>query len=120
MKKILFFIALGLVLLSCPFLFAQIVNEKASFPPVNWVSKNSADTITIQNGTGAAIVIEITVNSTSSSGVRGIVVKNCGATTHIDAGSTGICTTNDPANPVNFNSDSATDPASGTYQIKQL
>ena len=89
----------------------------ASFPLATWVSKSSNDAFTIQNGAGITIVVMITVNGVSPND-PGVNVKNCGTTAHINAGSSAVCTTNDSANPVTLNSDSAK-PATGTYQIKQ-
>jgi hypothetical protein len=88
------------------------------FPETGWISKSSTDPITIQNAQGLPIVIVIKVTGIGST-VPGINVKNCGSTTHVDPGSSAICTTNASANPVTISSDSSARPASGTYQIKQ-
>jgi hypothetical protein len=87
--------------------------------PIPWTSKNSTDEVTINNGNGNRLTITINVdknlNITSPTGVN---VKNCGNTSHIDAGSTAICTTIDASNPVSFSSDSPTNKVSGTYILK--
>ena len=92
------------------------VTQVPSFPQANWLSKNSNDPFTIQNGAGTPIVIEINVGG-SGPIAAGVNVKNCGETTHINAGSSTICSTNDATNPVTLTSD-GTNPAAGTYQIK--
>lgn len=82
-----------------------------------WTSKDSTDTVTINNGSGNILTVTIFVdkNNGESSGVN---ISNCGETTHIDAGSSAICTNTDAGNPVNFTSDSASTRAKGTYTIK--
>lgn len=92
--------------------------HKPSLPPVNWVSESFSDVVTIANGSGAALLIQITVAGSESAESPGIKVNNCGTTKTIKAGSSAICTTSDAKNPVSFSSD-ATTPASGTYQIIQ-
>ncbi len=89
------------------------------FPTVNWTSKNAAEEVTIQNGTGASLVIQIKVKSDPTLKLTGVDVKNCGETVHINAGNSAVCTTNDPKNPVTLKSDSMNAPASGEYQTKQ-
>lgn len=90
----------------------------SSFQEAHWLSKNSSDPFTIQSGTDIEIVIQINVEGTSPT-AAGVDVKNCGNTTHINAGSSTICTTSDPKSPVTLTSDSGNVSASGTYQIKQ-
>lgn len=80
----------------------------------SWSSKDNSDTVTVQNGTGLQLIISISVDK---KGV-GINIKNCGTTNHIDAGSTAVCASRDPANPVNFSSDTGEKEAMGTYEIK--
>jgi hypothetical protein len=92
------------------------VPAPSSFPQANWVSKNSSDSFTIQNGAGTPIVIQINVGG-SAPNAAGVNVKNCGETTHINAGSSTICSTNDANNPVTLTSD-GNNSAYGTYQIK--
>jgi|GEM_PF-5624138 len=96
--------------------FAQVTTEKFSFPPVAWTSQSPSDIVTIENGTGANLIIHITVNGGTDAG--GINVRNCGATTRINAGSSAVCATKDPASPVNFNTDGP-NAATGTYQVRQ-
>lgn len=90
----------------------------SSFQEAHWLSKNSSDPFTIQNGAGIDIVIQINVEG-SGPNAAGVDVKNCGTTTHINAGSSAICSTFDPKYPVTLTSDSNNTSASGTYQIKQ-
>ena len=119
MIRMLLIVTLYLLLGTMDFVYAQGPADKPSFPAVNWVSKSSTDDVVIQNGSGATLVIEINVINNPHSNATGIDIKNCGATTHIKAGSSGICTTTDATHPVSFSSDNPSDPASGTYQIKQ-
>lgn len=120
MKKILITSCLFCVL---SLSYSQPPTAKIEVPPepVLWVSKNSNDVITINNGNGNSLTITINVDKNPMAGnnVPGISINNCGDTRHIDAGSSAVCSTNDAANPVNFNSDNATTAASGTYTIKQ-
>ena len=106
-----------------------VVNEQhpasTTLPPVTWTSTGSSDEVTVENGTGANLTIVITVNDNqyvestgSSTQSAGVDVQNCGATTHIDPGSTAICVTNDPKSPVSFSADKEVT-ATGTYQITQ-
>lgn len=92
----------------------------APAPVVTWTSKNTTDEVTINNGNGNTLTITINVDKVANpaSPPAGVNVKNCGSTTHIDPGSSGICTSSDASNPVSFSSDSPTYKASGTYQIK--
>lgn len=92
-----------------------IVNSPSA---ISWVSKDTTDVVTINNGTGSPINVTITVMSDTAKKLSGINIVNCGQTTHVDAGSSAICGSSDSNNPVKFNSDSPTDPASGTYEIK--
>jgi hypothetical protein len=123
--------ALGLILSSVAVItFAQAPTTTIITPSqtVKWTSKNSSDVVTINNGSGNLLTITITVNkpaiaqtSPNSPSITfpGVNLTNCGNTTHIDAGSSGVCTTKDPSNPVSFNSDSPTYMATGTYSIIQ-
>lgn len=108
------------ILMSFTLVYAQaiVTTEKASFPMMQWVSKNTNDIVTIQNGNSVPIVIMITVNGNTHPNPPGITIRNCGSTTNIKAGSSSLCYNSDAANPVTFSSDSAT-PVDGTYQIKQ-
>jgi hypothetical protein len=98
------------------FAWSQTPASSPSFPQANWVSKNSSDQFSIQNGAGTPIVIEINVGG-SGPNASGVNIKNCGETTHINAGSSTICSTNDSKNPVTLSSD-GNNAAYGTYQIK--
>lgn len=117
---------IGMLILTCSiglntFSYAETPTTITTTMPANidWISKNSSEEITINNGTGNKLIITINVQKiTTGTKTTGVNIKNCGNTTHIDAGSSGICSTNDPVNPVSFSSDSATDPATGTYNIK--
>lgn len=113
---------LGTLLLAAPLSYAQVSTSVTSptetTTSVQWVSKDSNDPVTIANGTGLALTIQIMVNA-SPNKVGGIDVKNCGDTSHVDAGSSAICSTNDASNPVSFASESATEPASGTYTVSK-
>lgn len=111
-------------LLAPALLFAQPQNvsgssDKNIFPTVHWVSKNSSDAVTIQNSNGVSLLIVINVDGVGSTGVPGVNIANCGNTTHINAGSSAICETNDANHPVTLNSDNSTIAATGNYQIKQ-
>lgn len=88
--------------------------------PIIWTSKNTTDEVTINNGNGNKLSITINVDKNlNDTNTAGVSVKNCGNTTHIDAGSSAICTSSDASSPVSFSSDSPTSQASGTYTIKQ-
>lgn len=119
MRKIFLIACLSLVQLS----YAQPPAAKIEVPPepTFWSSKNSNDIVTINNGNANHLTITINVdkNPIAGNNVPGVTINNCGDTKHIDAGSSAVCSTNDPANPVNFSSDNATSAASGTYIIKQ-
>lgn len=117
MKKIILSILTIGIALSSAWLYAQQASEKSCFPPVSWTTKGTSDVVTIENGTNLALIINIVVQGTASS--PGINIKNCGTTTHVNAGSMAICANNDSANPVSFSSDNSNQPASGTYQIKE-
>lgn len=94
---------------------ASVVN-----PPTPWVSKNSTDEVTINNGNGNKLTITINVDkNANATNPAGVNIKNCGDTTHIDAGSSAVCTTSDSGNPVTFSSDSPTVKVTGNYIIKQ-
>ena len=115
MKKIIAMLLAASVMIPIV-LFAQ-PNEAASFPVVNWISKNSNDPISIQNGAGTTILIQINVSGGGAS-APGVTVKNCGTTTSISAGSSTICETSNNKSPVTITSDNPGTPATGTYQIK--
>lgn len=118
MKKSIIFTLFGL-LISPSLLFAQPpATEPSAFPVTNWISKNSSDPVTIQNGAGTPMLIVINVAGGGSTQSPGVNVKNCGSTAHINAGSSTLCETNDPTNPVTLTSDSGANPATGTYQLK--
>lgn len=89
---------------------------KSAFPLIQWTASKS-EPVKIENGNGANLMIQITVSGTDNS--PGIIVQNCGKTTYVKAGSSAICTSNDANNPVMFASDSALEPAMGTYQITE-
>ncbi len=93
-----------------------VAKEKPNFPLVEWSAAPGVD-VKIENGSGASLIAQITVHGTEGS--AGIKLVNCGDTLFIKAGSSAICTTRDPKNPVTFSSDSATDTATGTYQVRQ-
>src|SRR5258708_7182458 len=115
MNKVLMVSLISAAVFTSTFVNAQTtVVEKFSFPLVNWLSKNINDDIKIENGTSAAIVVQINVDKNSAN----IIIKNCGETSQIKAGSTAICLTNDAKNLVSFSSDNSTHPAFGNYQIK--
>ncbi|MEO8400511.1 MAG: hypothetical protein ABI597_01785 [Gammaproteobacteria bacterium] len=117
MKNILLAAGILVALASTPYSFAQPeTSDKILGSLTNWLSKDSTDLVSIQNGTGIHLVITITVNR----GGAGVSVKNCGTTTHIDAGSSTICSTNDAINPVTLSSESGTSPATGTYLVKTV
>lgn len=83
---------------------------------INWISRSNEDVITIQNGTSLSLIVTINVANDSEAGVN---VTNCGTTTHINPGSSAICSTSDAASPVNFVTDGYNKAAQGTYQIRQ-
>lgn len=126
MKKIIFITSIVSLLSVNTSVYAQeptTVVEKPAFALINWISKNSTDEVVVQNGNGAPLVVQINVinnQDPDSPGfdAPGINIKNCGSTTHVRAGNSAICTTSDATHPVTFTSDSS-DPAMGTYQIKQ-
>lgn len=89
---------------------------KSAFPLIQWTASKS-EPVKIENGNGTNLTIQITVSGTENS--PGIILQNCGKTTNIKAGSSAICTTSDANNPVMFASDSALEPAMGTYQITE-
>jgi hypothetical protein len=120
MKRIFFaLLASGVMFNSV--IMAQEVNVVAqtSFAPVTWVSKDASNEVTIQNQSGQTFTITINVNASAIPKKGGVDVRNCGSVGHINAGSSAICTSSDSQNPVTLKSDSATDSASGTYQMKQ-
>jgi hypothetical protein len=118
MKKIYLTAIITSLLMTHHLCVAQ-TTEKPLFPVVNWVSKDQNDTVTIQNASNSVILVVITVNKASSPNPAGVDVNHCGNVTHIDAGGSAVCTSNNSTYPVSFKSDSATTAASGTYQIKQ-
>ena len=93
-------------------------NTKAGFPSSPWVSTGPDDNVSVQNGAGISIVVLINVDRANANS-PGATIKNCGTTTHIAAGSSSICTTNDANNPITISSDTSGKRASGSYQIKQ-
>lgn len=115
MKRILLFL-FSISLIIPLFTYADDA-DKSSFPPTQWTSKDSDDHITIQNGAGSSILILINVNS-GGPNTPGVNIDNCGTTKHINSGSSTVCETNDAANPVTITSDSPSNSASGTYQVR--
>jgi hypothetical protein len=116
MRKILFAILLISAFLSNHSTFAEItINNPTRI--VHWITKNSAQPITVQNGTGAYLIVVITVDDLEPNS-PGIHIKNCGTTTHVDSGSSVICATRDSANPVTFVSDTVNKTASGVYHVE--
>src|SRR5262245_39543111 len=104
------------------FVYAQY-NQQTSIPtvtpPTTWTSKDSTEEVTINNGSGSLLTITINVDKNINElNPAGINIINCGNTTHVDAGSTAICTTSDSTNPVIFSSDNPTKGTSGTYTVK--
>lgn len=111
MKKIM--IGFSLIIISS--LCALVcVAETQDFSPTSWSSKSTDDTVTIQNGNAVPIIVEITVNG----GGAGINLQNCGNTSHVNAGSSAICSNSDSTSPINFSSDTTDKKTSGTYLIK--
>ncbi|MBX3709704.1 MAG: hypothetical protein KIT56_05125 [Gammaproteobacteria bacterium] len=122
MKKMILFVSSFILLNIAGFSSAQTPTTTIMTPmvPINWSSNDSTEEITIHNGSGNNLTITITVDKNNASDVSpGVNIKNCGETKHIDAGSSAICTTNDPSNPVSFSSDSQTAKAAGTYIVNQ-
>lgn len=95
--------------------YAQVQEQSSLTEPQNWISKNTNDTVTINNGPSLPVQVTIVVDKPSA----GINLKNCGTTSHVDAGSTALCASQDASNPISFTSDSGDQPATGHYQIKQ-
>ena len=118
MKKMLHILSICCLVTTSAYALESTIVTNPTFLQTKWISKNSNDPVTIQNGAGISLVISITVNP-GPSVAAGVNVKNCGTTTYIAAGSATVCSTNDPNNPVTLTSDSATTPATGTYQLKQ-
>jgi hypothetical protein len=100
-----------------------ITEKKPTFAPVTWVSSTPSDIITINNGIGGPIAIFIQVDARDMMGnpMEGINVKNCGTTSHVNAGSSAICYTTSANNPVSFSADGRSSDkfARGTYQVEQ-
>jgi hypothetical protein len=109
-------------------LITQIATAQNDAPPLTtteatrWFSKDSQDTITLDNPGGKEIVIQIAVDDDQLvPGITGIVVYNCDKDEpkkYVKPGSTITCTTHDENNPVRIESDRAGISASGTYVIK--
>ncbi len=116
MKKIVLMVSLLVSLTASLLVYAQSDSSTDKGTSISWSSKNSSDSVSIQNGAGIRLNIPITVDR----GGAGVNVKNCGTTSHIDPGSATMCSTNDPTNPVTLTADSATIPATGTYQINAV
>ena len=119
MKKMLLVIGLSTLVGS---VYAEIApgTDVVNNPTIiSWISKDQTDEVTINNGTATPINITITVAGDPVNKLPGIHVKNCGKTTHVDAGSSAICGSSDPNNPVSFSAED-TKGASGTYQIKPV
>jgi len=113
MKKILLAVLLVFSSIYTVLSYADDTNLESSL--VHWISKDGNDTVSIQNGSGLTLTINIHVNS----GGAGINIVNCGSTFHVNAGSTVLCSSNDPSSTVSFTSDASDVPATGTYLIKQ-
>lgn len=118
---------LTIFMLMSPSMAQTTILSSKSFPPVKWVSKGTQDPVTIANGQGEPITIQISVDKTVVVDAKndnketvsaGINIKNCGSTTHVDSGSSVICDSADATNPVTFTADSETVIASGNYQVK--
>lgn len=88
-------------------------DNKTITPTINWVSKANSDAVNIANGSGLSLIVSINVNKNGA----GVNIKNCGSTTHIDAGSIAICSTSDADSQISFSSDVPDKSASGSYQI---
>jgi hypothetical protein len=108
--------------------YAQFFMQSTHYPPVNWVSDGFNDEIIIHNGNADRLIIVIFVDkiplspaiSNTSRTLPGINVRNCGRTSHVDAGSSVTCRTSDPLNPVIFHSDTSGGRATGTYLIERF
>lgn len=119
-------ISLAIIFGACSFttVFGEIVTNRganpndSTVPGTAWTSQTAADVITIQNGTGVNLAIQINVDANASR--TGINVNNCGTTTHINSGSVGICVTADARNPVSFVTDNGNQPVSGTYIVQVM
>lgn len=85
---------------------------------IRWTSKSASDVISFQNGTGATLVIQITVDNNLDK--TGININNCGTTSHVDSGSTVICVTRDSRSPVYFVTDNPNRAVSGLYVVQLL
>lgn len=122
MKKIILFAVFLMGLAITALTFSQYPSQEggSNLHIISWVSKNSTDSVTIQNGTGIRIMVEITVKGGDKNQFAGLNIKNCGITTHVDPGSSAICYSNDPNRPISFSSDNGTVPASGSYYIREL
>lgn len=83
------------------------------FPPVDWTSYNTSDTISVENSTTMVLLLFVSVATNNNPNAPGINIQNCGSTSHISAGSSVICPLK---KSVTFTSDGGKI-ASGTYQI---
>ncbi|GEM_PF-4172450 len=129
MKKTLIFTLIASSLLAVSTSFAQTISTTVTSDPslISWSSKDANDVVTIQNGAGTPMVIEISVNNGGLT-AAGITIKNCGTTAEVKAGSSAVCTTADAKNPVSFSNSSmmasgatSKNPiATGSYKIKQV
>lgn len=93
-------------------------NSNSNSSAIAWTSAGAGDVVSFQNGTGALLVIQITVDNNATK--TGVNITNCGSTTHINSGSTAICVTKDPSNPVSFVTDNPTNTTSGVYSVQLL
>lgn len=121
----LLMIFLAMTVLIPGIIYAQVynvggipVNNTLNPFVIKWSSQSPADIVSFQNGTGAALVIQIMVDNNPTR--TGINLTNCGTTSHVDAGSTVVCVTRDARSPVSFVTDNATQPVSGTYIVQIL
>jgi hypothetical protein len=93
-----------------------------SSAPKKWYSKDSQDTITIDNVAGQELIVEITADDDQVvPGTTGIVVYNCdddNPKQYVKAGSSITCRTHDANNPIKLESDRAGQSASGTYILR--
>lgn len=115
--KIIFLIVLALSLQAS-------YGANQTFRVVNWISKGAFDNVIIENGNSQQLTIQVSVDKTITiQGAKkdtvsaGINIKNCGDTTHLDPGSSAICSSTDKQNPVTFSSDNESSLATGTYQV---
>ncbi|MBA3660205.1 MAG: hypothetical protein H0W64_00575 [Gammaproteobacteria bacterium] len=98
------------------FLTAFTLQAAEMFPAVNWISRNTNDSVVIQNGTSLTLVVMIVVNMGVNA--SGVFVTNCGTTLRVNPGNVAICATNDATKPITITADNSNNPATGIYQIR--